>query len=105
MILFNGRLDAELKGKDAAALGRSDAAAAMAGALREVFRQGDCVSRSGGGRRLLPEQSAYLFSWIQASALRIQAWCLLQRDIGPDGASKISTGLDILSHDHDLALW
>src|SRR5438105_1766967 len=32
MLLWNGRLDKELKGKDAAALGRSDAAAAVAAA-------------------------------------------------------------------------
>ena len=37
MILFNGRLDKELRGKDAAALGRRDAAAAVAAAKREGF--------------------------------------------------------------------
>ena len=40
MILYNGRLDAQLTGKDAAALGRSDAAAAVSAAKREGFAPG-----------------------------------------------------------------
>jgi len=40
IVLWNGRLDKELKGKDAASLGRSDAAVAVAAAEREGFPQG-----------------------------------------------------------------
>src|SRR6201999_1200743 len=67
MILFNGRVDAQLRGKDAAALGRSDAAAAIAAAKREGFAAGAILflDQEEGGR-LLPEQSAYLFSWLDA---------------------------------------
>ena len=39
LILFNGRLDAELRGKDAAALGRADAASAVSAAAARVFRR------------------------------------------------------------------
>lgn len=51
MILYNGRLDAQLTGKDAAALGRSDAAAAVSAAKKEGFAPGgNPISRSGGRR-------------------------------------------------------
>ena len=67
MILYNGRLDKELRGKDAAALGRSDAAAAIAAAKREGFASGAILflDQEEGGR-LLAEQIAYLFAWIDA---------------------------------------
>src|SRR6201999_1954639 len=67
MILFNGRTDAQLKGKDAAALGRADAAAAVSAAKREGFARGAIVflDQEEGGR-LLPEQGAYLFAWVEA---------------------------------------
>ena len=52
MILYNGRLDAELRGKDAAALGRADAAAAISAAQREGFAPGAILfsirKRAGG---------------------------------------------------------
>jgi len=107
MILFNGRLDAELKGKDAAAMGRADAAAAIAAARREGFAAGAIVflDQEEGGR-LLPEQSAYLFSWVNAirsSAYRPGVYC--SGILVPDGAATISTARDILSHDSKLALW
>lgn len=107
MILYNGRLDAELKGKDASALGRADSAAAVAAAQREGFPPGAIVflDQEEGGR-LLPEQAAYLFSWVQgirASQYKPGVYCsgILVRD----GAAKISTALDILSHDPNLTLW
>ena len=67
MILYNGRLDAQLTGKDAAALGRSDAADAISAAKREGFAPGAILflDQEEGGR-LLPEQSAYLFAWVKA---------------------------------------
>jgi hypothetical protein len=107
MILYNGRLDAELKGKDAAALGRADAAAAIAAAQREGFGSETILflDQEEGGR-LLPEQSAYLFSWIEAvrsSSHRPGVYC--SGIPVPDGSGKISTASDILSHDSKLALW
>ena len=54
MILYNGRLDKELKGKDAAVLGRSDATAAVAAAKREGFAPGAILflDQEEGGRLL-----------------------------------------------------
>jgi Domain of unknown function (DUF1906) len=109
MVLFNGRLDAELRGKDAAALGRGDAAAAVAAAKQEGFPPGAILFLDQEeGARLLPEQSAYLFSWVdsvQGSQYKPGVYC--SGILVPDGAEKISTASDILSHEGDrrLALW
>jgi hypothetical protein len=109
MILYNGRLDAQLTGKDAAALGRSDAAAAVSAAEREGFAPGVILflDQEEGGR-LLPEQSAYLFAWVEAiraSQYRPGVYC--SGILVPDGSSQISTARDILSHEGNrpLALW
>ncbi|MGI8771670.1 MAG: glycoside hydrolase domain-containing protein [Acidobacteriaceae bacterium] len=65
LILFNGRLYAQLKGKDAAALGRADAQGAVAAAQREGFPRGAMIflDQEEGGR-LLPEQMAYVLAWV-----------------------------------------
>ncbi len=65
LILFNGRLYAQIKGKDAAALGRADAQAAVAAALHEGFPRGGLIflDQEEGGR-LLPEQMAYVLAWV-----------------------------------------
>ncbi|MGC2403120.1 MAG: glycoside hydrolase domain-containing protein [Acidobacteriaceae bacterium] len=111
LILYNGRLDAQLKGKDAAALGRADAATAIAAAKREGFPSGAILflDQEEGGR-LLPEQSAYLFSWVKAvrqSQYRPGVYC--SAILVPDGSDQISTARDILSHDlsndSQVALW
>ena len=67
MLLWNGRLDKELKGKDAASMGRSDAAAAVAAAEREGFPKGALIflDQEEGGR-LLPEQLSYVLAWVDA---------------------------------------
>jgi hypothetical protein len=109
LILFNGRLAAQLKGKDAAALARSDAAEAILAAKREGFARGAILflDQEEGGR-LLPEQSAYLFAWVEAvrgSQYRPGVYC--SAILVPDGSSQISTARDILSHEgkRPLALW
>lgn len=63
-VLFNGRLYRELK-TNAAALGKSDAKAAVAAARREGFPARTIIflDQEQGGR-LLPEQKTYLFAWI-----------------------------------------
>lgn len=65
LLLFNGRLDAALQGQDAAALGRQDAAAAIAAARHEGFPPGAIIflDQEEGGP-LLAEQAAYLAAWI-----------------------------------------
>lgn len=67
VVLWNGRLDKELKGKDATSLGQSDADAAVAAATREGFPEGALIflDQEEGGR-LLPEQLSYVLAWVDA---------------------------------------
>jgi hypothetical protein len=109
LVLFNGRLDAQLKGQDAAALGRKDAQAAIAAARREGFPAGTLIflDQEEGGR-LLPEQSSYLFAWIDAireSPYRAGVYC--SGIEVPDGTNRISTAEDIRSHANGrpIKLW
>jgi hypothetical protein len=109
MILYNGRLDTQLTGKDAAALGRSDAAAAISAAQKEGFPRGAILflDQEEGGR-LLPEQSAYLFAWVEAiRGAQYKPGVYCSAILVPDGSSKISTARDILNHEGNrpLALW
>ena len=105
LILYNGRLDRELRVKDAAALGRSDAEAAVHAAKHEGFPPGAILflDQEEGGR-LLPEQSAYLFAWVEEvrkSQYKPGVYCsgIL--------VGQISTAKDILSHEggRTIALW
>jgi hypothetical protein len=109
LILYNGRLDAQLAGKDAAALGRSDAAAAVSAAKKEGFAPGAILflDQEEGGH-LLAEQSAYLFSWIEAvrgSEYRPGVYCSGIQVA--DGSSNTSTAKEILQHEGNrpVALW
>lgn len=74
LVLFNGRLDAEItkaqkSGTAPADLGKRDAAAAIAAAQREHFPPDTILflDQEEGGR-LLPEQANYLFAWTEAVA-------------------------------------
>lgn len=70
LILFNGRLFAELKAvSNAATLGKSDAQAAVASAHREGFPDGATIflDQEEGGR-MLAEQKAYLYAWVDEVA-------------------------------------
>ncbi len=98
LLLWNGRLDAELKqaeqgGEAAEVLGRSDGAAAIAAAQREGFPPGAILflDQEEGGR-LLPEQLAYLTAWTDAvggSDFRAGIYCSGIQ--APDGEGTIST--------------
>lgn len=66
LVLFNGRLYAQLKTvANAKRLGRSDARAAVGAAVRDGFRRGTVIflDQEQGGR-MLPEQKAYIYAWI-----------------------------------------
>jgi len=66
LVLFNGRLYANLKNVPrAVALGKSDAQAAVAAARREGFPAKTLIflDQEQGGR-MLPEQKAYLYTWV-----------------------------------------
>jgi hypothetical protein len=74
LVLANGRLDAEIVkaqkgGTSPAALGRQDAAVAVAAAKREGFPANTILflDQEEGGR-LLNEQAAYLLAWTEAVA-------------------------------------
>ncbi|HMK24158.1 MAG TPA: glycoside hydrolase domain-containing protein [Terriglobales bacterium] len=66
LVLFNGRLDAELrKAANASEVGRKDAETAVDAARREGFPANTVIflDQEEGGR-MLPEQKAYLFAWV-----------------------------------------
>jgi len=68
LVLFNGRLYADLKSvAHAHALGKSDARQAVTAARREGFRQGTVIflDQEQGGR-MLPEQKMYIYTWVDA---------------------------------------
>jgi len=80
LVLFNGRLYADLKRVSrATALGRSDAGRAVTTAKREGFPSGTVIflDQEQGGR-MLPEQKAYIFAWIDgvtAGGFRAGVYC------------------------------
>jgi hypothetical protein len=80
LILFNGRLYAELKTvSNAARLGKFDAQAAIASARREGFPAGAIIflDQEEGGR-MLPEQKAYIYAWVDgvaAAGFRAGIYC------------------------------
>jgi hypothetical protein len=78
LVLFNGRLDRDLK-KDATSVGVRDAQNAVSTAMRDGFPAGTTifVDQEEGGR-MLPEQKAYLYAWIDAinsSEFRAGVYC------------------------------
>jgi hypothetical protein len=107
LLLFNGRLDRELRRRNAIAMGRADGEAAVAAARREGFPPEALIflDQEEGGR-LLSEQAAYLIAWIGAvksSAYRAGIYC--SGIAVPDGASTISTAQDVAARFPDLPLW
>jgi hypothetical protein len=120
VVLFNGRLDAEIRHAKMApdALGRQDAQSAIAAAQREGFPAGTIVflDQEEGGR-LLGEQSAYFFGFteaIAASPYRAGSYLSGQpSDDGPGTNGKrimITTAQDVretvaAKHLHPVALW
>jgi hypothetical protein len=110
LVLFNGRTDAELraaelKGEDAAQLGAADGRAAVAGALREGFPRGVRIflDQEEGGR-LLPEQAAYVFAWIdavRAAGARAGVYC--SGIAARDASGETSTAEDIAERENARA--
>ena len=84
LVLFNGRLYAQLKSEsNAKRLGQSDAAKAVASALHEGFPTKTIIflDQEQGGR-MLPEQRAYIFAWVDgvvAAGFRAGIYCSGQR--------------------------
>jgi Domain of unknown function (DUF1906) len=97
LVLFNGRLSDQLKGKNAAALGRFDGNTAVDSALREGFPKNVRIflDQEQGGR-LLRDQAAYVLSWVDAvrdRGARAGVYCS-GIDV-PDGSGKINTAENI----------
>jgi Domain of unknown function (DUF1906) len=80
LVLFNGRLYAELKTvANAKGLGQADAQTAVAAARREGFPVATIIflDQEQGGR-MLPEQKAYIYAWVDgviAAGFRAGIYC------------------------------
>ena len=80
LVLFNGRLYADLKTvANATRLGQSDARVAAATARREGFPRATIIflDQEQGGR-MLPEQKAYIYAWVDgitAAGFRAGIYC------------------------------
>jgi len=107
LLLFNGRLDAALKVRDATAMGREDGRAAVAAARREGFPAGAVIfldQEEGGG--LLEEQAAYLGAWIAAvdhSTYKTGVYC--SGIAVAAGSKQVSTAQDIAARFPTAKLW
>jgi hypothetical protein len=103
LVLFNGRLYAELKSvENAVQLGESDAAAATTTARREGFPSPTIIflDQEQGGR-MLPEQKAYIYSWIDgvtAAGFRAGVYC---SGIAAKDDGNVVTAEDIREHAAD----
>lgn len=111
LVLFNGRVYAELHaaelktaqpGTASAALGVQDGKTALAAATREGFPRNIRIflDMEEGGR-LLPEQAVYLFAWadtVRAAGARAGVYCSAI-DV-PDGNNTISTARDIVEREN-----
>jgi hypothetical protein len=80
LVLFNGRLDKEIRAvADPAALGRADAEKAAKSAVREGFPANTIIFLDvEEGGRMLPEQKAYIYAWadgIKGAGFRSGVYC------------------------------
>jgi hypothetical protein len=95
LVLFNGRLDRELKSlSNSRTLGTTDSAVAVDAAKREGFPAGTIIflDQEEGGR-MLPEQRAYVYAWVDAvnaSGYRAGAYCSGIPAREPGGAAVIT---------------
>lgn len=97
LVLFNGRLYAELKSEaNAQRMGKADALIAASSARREGFPPGIIIflDQEQGGR-MLPEQKAYIYGWVDeiiAAGFRAGIYCSGQ--VSPDEQHAV-TAIDI----------
>ncbi|MGH9517341.1 MAG: glycoside hydrolase domain-containing protein [Terriglobales bacterium] len=78
LVLFNGRLDKQLR-RNPAALGKTDGQAALSSAQQEGFPERTIIFLDiEEGGRMLPEQKAYIYAWVDAvssSGFRAGVYC------------------------------
>jgi len=109
LVLFNGRLYAQLHSEvNARRLGLADARAAATAAHREGFPRGTIIflDQEQGGR-MLPEQKAYIFAWVDAvkeAGFRAGIYCSGQ--VSPD-EQHVVTAEDIheSAGSRDITFW
>jgi len=109
LVLFNGRLYAELKSvANAAKLGQSDAHVAISAARSEGFPHSTVIflDQEQGGR-MLPEQKAYIYAWVDgvtAAGFRAGIYC---SGIPSADGDKIVTAEDIrqTAAGREIAYW
>jgi len=107
LVLFNGRLYAELKTEaNATSLGQSDSKAAAAAARREGFPSATIIflDQEQGGR-MLPEQKAYIYAWVDgviAAGFRAGVYCS-----GVPDDNNVVTATDIRQNagGRDIVYW
>jgi hypothetical protein len=105
LVLFNGRLYAELKTEaHATQLGKSDAQAAVAAARHEGFPRATVIflDQEQGGR-MLPEQKAYIYAWVDgvtAAGYRAGIYC---SGTPAPTSDHVVTAEDIRAHAADWA--
>jgi hypothetical protein len=102
LVLFNGRLERDLKNPQRAALlGSSDAAVAVRAAIREGFHPGTIIflDQEEGGE-MEPDQMAYVLAWVDgvnAAHFRAGIYCSgIPASAGADGM--VITANDIRGH-------
>jgi hypothetical protein len=109
LVLFNGRLYAELKTvANAAQLGQSDAKAAAAAARHEGFPRATIIflDQEQGGR-MLPEQKAYIYAWVDgvtAAGFRAGIYC---SGMVSNDSNSIATANDVRQNAgrREIAYW
>ena len=109
LVLFNGRLYAELKSvPHAQRMAKADAFVAVSSARREGFPSGAIIflDQEQGGR-MLPEQKAYIYAWVDGiitAGFRAGIYCSGQ--VSPD-EEHIVTALDIRQSagSRDITYW
>jgi len=98
LVLFNGRLDEQLKTvANATRLGKSDARTAVTSARREGFPAATVIflDQEQGGR-MLPEQKAYIYAWVDAvTAAGFRAGVYCSGIPAKEGKTSVVTAEDI----------
>ena len=108
LVLFNGRLYKELK-HNAAATGEADGRAAASIARREGFPSRTIIFLDiEEGGRMLPEQKAYIYAWVDAvSAAGFRAGVYCSGIPAKEGKGSIVTAEDIRENaqGRDISFW
>lgn len=109
LVLFNGRLDKELRGGDAQHLARVDAENAILLARSEGFPARTVIFLDvEEGGRMLPEQKAYIYTWVdEVSAAGFRAGVYCSGIPAQEGNAAIVTAEDIRENaqGRNIAYW